>query len=65
MRRGRRRGLYTFGAKSWATRPWQHVLDCVGGYLTLASALLARDETAATASISVPVLATMSAWVTF
>lgn len=32
-----------------ATRPWQHVLDCVGGYLTLASALLDRDASAATA----------------
>ncbi len=25
-----------------STRPWQHVLDCLGGYLTLAGALLER-----------------------
>ncbi|SNT63943.1 CDP-glucose 4,6-dehydratase [Tardiphaga sp. OK246] len=28
----------------YATRPWQHVLDCLSGYLTLAGALLARSE---------------------
>jgi CDP-glucose 4,6-dehydratase len=27
-----------------ATRPWQHVLDCLSGYLTLAGALLERRE---------------------
>jgi len=32
-----------------ATRPWQHVLDCLSGYLTLASALWAGDQAAATA----------------
>lgn len=32
-----------------ATRPWQHVLDCLGGYLTLAAALLEGDTSAATA----------------
>ena len=43
-------GAYTLSVRNpGATRPWQHVLDCLGGYLTLASALLARDETAATA----------------
>jgi CDP-glucose 4,6-dehydratase len=26
-----------------AVRPWQHVLDCLGGYLTLVDALLAGD----------------------
>jgi CDP-glucose 4,6-dehydratase len=26
-----------------ATRPWQHVLDCLNGYLTLSEALLAGD----------------------
>jgi CDP-glucose 4,6-dehydratase len=32
-----------------ATRPWQHVLDCLGGYLALAGALLEGDASAATA----------------
>ena len=32
-----------------ATRPWQHVLDCLAGYLTLGNALLAGDRSAATA----------------
>lgn len=32
-----------------ATRPWQHVLDCLTGYLTLGSALLAGEHSAATA----------------
>jgi len=32
-----------------ATRPWQHVLDCLAGYLTLGSALLAGDRSAASA----------------
>lgn len=32
-----------------ATRPWQHVLDCLSGYLTLANALLDGDNAAATA----------------
>jgi CDP-glucose 4,6-dehydratase len=32
-----------------ATRPWQHVLDCLSGYLSLANALLGRDRTAASA----------------
>ncbi|WP_291405709.1 CDP-glucose 4,6-dehydratase [Devosia sp.] len=32
-----------------ATRPWQHVLDCLSGYLTLGSALLAGKHDAATA----------------
>jgi CDP-glucose 4,6-dehydratase len=27
-----------------ATRPWQHVLDCLAGYLTLAAKLLTSDE---------------------
>lgn len=32
-----------------ATRPWQHVLDCLAGYLTLARALLNGNRAAATA----------------
>ena len=32
-----------------ATRPWQHVLDCLSGYLTLAGALWAGDRAAADA----------------
>lgn len=32
-----------------ATRPWQHVLDCLSGYLTAAQALLAGNAAAATA----------------
>jgi CDP-glucose 4,6-dehydratase len=28
-----------------ATRPWQHVLDCVAGYLTYAEALASRPQT--------------------
>jgi CDP-glucose 4,6-dehydratase len=32
-----------------ATRPWQHVLDCLSGYLTLAATLWAGDQAAATA----------------
>jgi CDP-glucose 4,6-dehydratase len=32
-----------------ATRPWQHVLDCLGGYLVLGAALLRGDAEAATA----------------
>ncbi|WEK03781.1 MAG: CDP-glucose 4,6-dehydratase [Candidatus Devosia phytovorans] len=32
-----------------ATRPWQHVLDCLGGYLTLSCALLEGNSAAATA----------------
>lgn len=32
-----------------ATRPWQHVLDCLSGYLTLGSALLAGKHRAADA----------------
>lgn len=32
-----------------ATRPWQHVLDCLSGYLVLSQALLAGDGTRATA----------------
>lgn len=30
-----------------ATRPWQHVLDCLGGYLSLAARLLRGDRDAA------------------
>lgn len=30
-----------------ATRPWQHVLDCLGGYLSLAARLLQGDREAA------------------
>lgn len=33
----------------FATRPWQHVLDCLSGYLTLAGALWAGDQAAASA----------------
>ena len=32
-----------------STRPWQHVLDCLGAYLTLAAALLEGDAPSATA----------------
>ena len=32
-----------------ATRPWQHVLDCLAGYLQLGANLLAGDREAATA----------------
>ncbi|VAZ75094.1 CDP-glucose 4,6-dehydratase [Mycobacterium persicum] len=32
-----------------ATRPWQHVLDCLSGYLLLGQRLLAGDETCADA----------------
>jgi CDP-glucose 4,6-dehydratase len=32
-----------------ATRPWQHVLDCLSGYLTLAAALLEGNAAAADA----------------
>lgn len=32
-----------------ATRPWQHVLDCLSGYLTLGSTLLSGEPSAATA----------------
>jgi CDP-glucose 4,6-dehydratase len=32
-----------------ATRPWQHVLDCLSGYLTLSQRLLVGDACAATA----------------
>lgn len=32
-----------------ATRPWQHVLDCLHGYLVLAQRLLAGDASCATA----------------
>ena len=32
-----------------ATRPWQHVLDCLSGYLTVACRLLEGDATAAEA----------------
>lgn len=32
-----------------ATRPWQHVLDCLSGYLTLAARLLEGDASAAQA----------------
>lgn len=32
-----------------ATRPWQHVLDCLSGYLTLAGALWTGDKAAASA----------------
>lgn len=28
-----------------ATRPWQHVMDCLGGYLLVAKSMLARDDT--------------------
>ncbi len=32
-----------------ATRPWQHVLDCLNGYLTLSQKLLSGDERCASA----------------
>jgi len=32
-----------------ATRPWQHVLDCLSGYLVLGKKLLERDTTSASA----------------
>ena len=32
-----------------ATRPWQHVLDCLSGYVSLAAALLQGDRASATA----------------
>ncbi|WFU05945.1 CDP-glucose 4,6-dehydratase (plasmid) [Rhizobium sp. CB3171] len=32
-----------------STRPWQHVLDCLSGYLTLGQALIERDGSAADA----------------
>lgn len=32
-----------------ATRPWQHVLDCLSGYLVLAERLLAGDKNCSTA----------------
>jgi CDP-glucose 4,6-dehydratase len=32
-----------------ATRPWQHVLDCISGYLTLGAKLLDGEAKAATA----------------
>jgi len=32
-----------------ATRPWQHVIDCLSGYLFVGQKLLEKDETAATA----------------